>query len=68
MNYLFFKNNNQTEDNIQSNVLMEIKVNFVSYDECNSTFEHSSMLPNGILDSQFCVKSENLNGNIPDTW
>lgn len=47
---------------------MEIKVNFVSYEECNSTFEHISKLPSGILDSQFCVKSEKVNGKIPDTW
>ncbi|XP_070508858.1 serine protease snake-like [Chironomus tepperi] len=56
-----------TEDGVPSNVLLELKVDLVSNQECNRTYEDNVRLPNGIIDSQFCVKSQPLGPKVPDT-
>ncbi|CAG9811007.1 unnamed protein product [Chironomus riparius] len=47
----------ETEDRVRSNILLELKVKFVPYKECNETFSDNPDLPRGIADSQLCVKS-----------
>ena len=62
----------QTEDRVPSNILLELRSEFVSYQECNETFSDHPDLPRGIIDSQLCVKSigKSLGETViyPDTW
>lgn len=69
LNFLIF---NQTENGEKANVLLELKVKVVPNEECNKLISDQPELPNGIIDSQLCVKSEpdprNEKGQYPDTW
>ncbi|KAL7048151.1 hypothetical protein ACKWTF_003244 [Chironomus riparius] len=47
----------QTEDKVPSNTLLEVIVNKLPKEDCDSFYASSPYLPNGIHESQICVKS-----------
>lgn len=62
----------QTEDQVPSNTLLEVMVNKLPSEDCDTFYASNPFLPNGMHESQICVKSVANNfaseAFYPNSW